>query len=489
MPTHAYLAVDLGAESGRVLRGILADGRLTLEEVARFPTGMVHIHGHHYWNLLRLYEAMRDGFKTAAASGPAPESIGVDTWGVDFVLLAEDGSLLGQPVAYRDSRTDGIMERLFPTLSAQKIYAHTGIQFMQFNTIFQLFALAKARSPLLPAARDLLLVPDYFNYLFTGVKVSEFSDASTTQLLNVRTGQWDEELIRAVGIDPAIFQKIVPPGTIIGPITPELREETGLGPIPVVAPATHDTGSAIAAVPAAGDENWAYISSGTWSLMGIETREPVTSEEARAHNFTNEGGVDGTTRFLTNIAGLWLVQRLRAGFAETLGYGELTRLAGEAAPFASLINPDDARFLKPASMPDAFAALCRETGQPVPATPGAFIRCALESLALRYRACLDALRTVQPNPIHRIHIVGGGTQNQLLNQMTADACGVPVVAGPVEATAIGNLVIQARALGHIGSLAEARAIIRQSFPVEEYQPTGRAAWDAAYEKFQALRGK
>ena len=484
---HAYAAIDLGAESGRVVKGILADGKLRLEEVNRFANGLVPINGHDHWNLVRLYEAMIEAFKTCARSDIKIESVGVDSWGVDFVLLAEDGSQLGLPVAYRDSRTDGMMEKLFKKVPQQEVYEKTGIAFMKFNSLYQLFSLAQGKASFLPLVRHFLMISDYFHYLFTGEKTNEFSNASTTQMLNLGTGTWDEELVGLLGMHKGVFKKPILPGTVIGPITRQLQEITGLGPIPVVAPATHDTGSAVAAVPADSSSRWAYISSGTWSLMGIEANRPMSTQKAYEYNFTNEGGVLGTTRFLKNIMGLWLVQRCRAAFGKQIDYGTLTQMAAEAPAFVSLIDPDRDAFLNPASMTEAIGDFCRKTGQPAPASEGAYVRCCLESLALQYRRTLEMLSDVYDTHFDKIHIVGGGTQNKLLNQFAADATGTTVVTGPVEATVVGNVIMQAVGLGHIKDLEEGRRIIRDSFDVQMYKPQDVARWDEQYERFMALK--
>jgi rhamnulokinase len=483
---HSYAAIDLGAESGRVVKGILADGKLHLDEVNRFRNGLVPIDGHEHWNLIRLYEAVIDAFKICAQSDVPIDSIGVDSWGVDFALLAEDGSLMGLPVGYRDSRTDGMMERMFERVPKQKVYEKTGIQFMKFNSIYQLLSLTEDKKPFLPLVKDFLMIPDYFHFLFTGKKTNEYTNASTTQLLNVRTSTWDEELLNAAGVPKGIFKELLQPGTVIGPITRQIQDVTGLGPIPVVAPGTHDTASAVVAVPAA-EGNWAYISSGTWSLMGIEADKPNSTQKAYDYNFTNEGGVFGTIRFLKNIMGLWLVQRCRAAFDTEFDYDTLIRMAAESTGFVSLIDPDRDEFLNPASMTDAIDDFCRHTNQPVPASEGAYVRCCLESLALQYCCVLEMLTDVYETSFDTIHIVGGGTQNKLLSQFTADATGTTVITGPVEATVIGNIIMQAIGMGHIKSLSEGRQIVRDSFELETYTPKQTDPWDRAYERFMKLK--
>lgn len=484
--SRAYLAVDLGAESGRVIKGVLEDGILRLEPIARFPNGMVPIHGHFHWNFIRLYEEMLQAFKQCSRSDPPIESVGVDSWGVDFVLLAEDQTLLGLPVAYRDGRTEGMMEKMFQKIPAEKIYEKTGIQFMVFNSLFQLLALSEQNSAALQHAAHFLMVPDYFHYLFTGKITNEYTEATTSQCLNVHTRTWDPQLLRAAGVCPSLMKEVIQPGTIIGTITPQLQQMTGLGPIPVVAPGTHDTASAVAAVPAEGDR-WAYISSGTWSLMGIETTAPAGSPKAFEYNFTNEGGVCGTIRFLKNIMGMWMVQRCRAAFDKELDYNELTRMAAEAPAFVSLIDPEWDAFLNPPSMTEAIADFCRKTGQPVPANEGAYIRCCLESLAMQYRLVMQQICQICNKTFDTLHIVGGGSRNQLLNQLTADATATSVKTGPVEATVIGNLIMQAIGLGHIDSLKEARQIIGRSFEMETYTPKDPGRWDNGFERFLRLK--
>ncbi len=484
---HAYAAIDLGAESGRVVKGILEDGKLTLEEINRFKNGLVPIGGRVHWNLIGLYESMIEAFKMCAKSDVSIESIGVDSWGVDFALLADDESLMGLPVGYRDKRTDGMMEKLFEKVPKETVYEKTGIQFMKFNSIYQLFSLAQNEKPYLPLVKDFLMVPDYFHYLFTGQKTNEYTNASTTQLLNVENGTWDAELLGAIDISKDMFKELLQPGSVIGPITQQLQEATGLGPVPVVAPGTHDTASAVAAVPAEQDGNWAYISSGTWSLMGIEADRPVSSQKAYDYNFTNEGGVFGTIRFLKNIMGLWLVQRCRAAFEMEIDYATLTQMAADAPAFESLIDPDRDEFLNPASMTDAIDDFCHKTGQPVPVSEGAYVRCCLESLSLQYRRVLEMLGDVYETSFDKIHIVGGGTQNKLQNQFTADATGATVITGPVEATIIGNLIVQAIGMGHVKDLAEGRRIIRDSFELETYLPQQTDVWTRQYERFMMLK--
>jgi rhamnulokinase len=484
--THAYAAIDLGAESGRVIKGILANGKLRLEEINRFPNGMVPIHGHFYWNFIRLYEAMIEAFKICGKSDVPIESIGVDSWGVDFALLAEDQSLMGLPVAYRDQRTDGMIELLSKRIPAETIYEKTGIAFMKFNSIYQLLAMAEQKSLALKNARHFLMTPDYFHYLFTGKITNEYTQATTSQGVNLKTKTWDADIFKAIGVSTDIMHNLIKPGTVIGPLNEHLQSITGLGPIPIVAPGTHDTASAVAAVPAEG-KNWAYISSGTWSLMGIEANAPVATGKAFEYNFTNEGGVFDTIRFLKNIMGLWLVQRCRAAFGDETDYAALTQMASRSPAFVSLIDPNRDAFMNPPSMTDAIADFCKKTGQPVPNGKGAFIRCCLESLAMEYRLVLRQLHEIHNTPFDKVHIVGGGTQNTFLNQLTADATGATVIAGPFEATVIGNIMTQAIGLGHVASLSEARKIIRNSFELATYTPKNTAQWDAQFDRFLKLK--
>ncbi len=485
METHHFLAFDLGAESGRTILGTLEPSRLLTRELTRFPNGPVPLLGHLHWNALYLYEEIKKGMGVCLAeAGVHPESLGVDTWGVDFGLLGRDGGLLGLPYAYRDSRTEGAMEEFFERVPRQQIYEWTGVQFLSFNTLFQLYAMVRDRSPLLECAAALLFLPDLFNYLLTLAKTSELTIASTSQFLDPRQGAWCEPLLDSLGIPLRILPEVLSPGTVIGSLTPEVAQETGLNETQVVATAGHDTAAAIAAVPAEG-KDWAYISSGTWSLMGIETRHPIINRQALEANFTNEGGVGGTIRFLKNIAGLWLIQQCRKEWARgaPLSYDEITQMAGEASPFRSLIDPDWTEFLNPPSMPEAIRLFCLRTRQNPPLTPPQIVRCILESLALKYRFTLDQLRRIVGTEISRIHVIGGGSRNELLCRFTAAATGLPVIAGPAEATASGNIMVQALALGYVRSLADIRAIIRNSIELKTYEPSGSGDWAQAYERF------
>jgi rhamnulokinase len=479
------LAFDLGAESGRGVLGLFDGAQLRLEVVHRFPNGAVRTLDTLHWDVLRLYSEMLVTLRKCAAEHGGLDGLGIDTWGVDFALLGRGGALLGNPRHYRDPHTEGVMEAAFGRVPRAEIFRRTGLQFMRFNTLFQLLALQRDRSPLLDAAETLLMIPDLFNYWLTGIKVNEASDASTSQLYDPAAHAWAHDLVSALGLPGRILGTLVPAGTVLGPLRHAVIAETGLGAVQVIAPATHDTGSAVAAVPAQG-ESWAYISSGTWSLMGAELPAPLINEQVARYNFTNEGGVSWTTRFLKNIMGLWLVQECRRTWeraGQLYAYDELMRLAEAAPPFGSVVDPDDASFILPASMPAAVADFCRKTGQAPPAEPGAVIRCALESLALRYRWVLERLEELLGRRLDVIHIVGGGCQSALLCQFTADACNRTVLAGPVEATALGNVLVQAMGLGLFGSLAEAREVVRRSFEVRAYGPHNPDGWQAPYERF------
>jgi len=487
--TVNFLAFDLGASSGRAVVGRFDGERLWLEEVHRFPNGPICVLGNLHWDVLRLFEEVKCGLaKCVKSCGGAPASLGLDTWGVDFGLLDAGDELLGNPYHYRDRRTDGMMEEAFRRLPREEIFQHTGIQFLQLNSLYQLLAMQMQGSPQLEAARTFLNMPDLFNFWLTGRKVSEFTIATTSQCYNPRTGDWAWTMLEKLGLPTPIFGEIVPPGTSLGPLHPAVAEETGAAGVPVIATAGHDTGSAVAAVPARSRDH-AFISSGTWSILGVEIDEPLITERALAYNFTNEGGAAGTFRFMKNIVALWLVQECRRQWTqagEELSWDDLTRLAAEAQPFAGLVNPDDHRFLSPGDMVQKIQSYCAETGQPVPQDKGDIVRCALESLALAYRRVLEQLEELLGHTYASIHIIGGGSRNRLLNQFTADATGRPVVAGPAEATSIGNILVQALAMGYIGSLDEGREVVRRSFAVSTFEPLSQTAWDEAYARFLKL---
>jgi rhamnulokinase len=482
--TKKLLAFDFGAESGRGVLGIFDGQRVQLEEIHRFPNGGVHTLDTLHWDVLRLHGEIQSGLRKSADKGGI-DSVGIDTWGVDFALLGRGGALLGNPRHYRDPHTEGILEQAFQRVPREELFRQTGIQFMRFNTLFQLLALQRDRSPLLDAAETLLFIPDLFHYWLTGIKCNEYTNASTSQMIDPTARTWAYGLLRKFGLPEKILGSLVQPGTVLGPMRPALATETGAGPVPVIAPATHDTASAVAAVPA-GSRSWAYISSGTWSLMGGELPAPLLTDQALRHNFTNEAGVGGTTRFLKNIMGLWLVQQCRRCWereGRAYSYDELTRLAEAATPFASLIDPDDASFILPASMPEAITRFCRQTSQTATTDPGAIVRCALESLALRYRWVLERLEELLCQSLEVIHVVGGGSQNALLCRFTAEACNRPVLAGPAEATALGNVLVQALGLGLVGSLAQAREVVRRSFEVRTYEPQNPDNWQEPYHRF------
>lgn len=492
-----YLAIDLGAESGRGVLGFFDGERLRLEEVHRFPNGPVRLIDRLYWDFPRLWSEVKRALGVCAQQhGSDLHGLGVDTWGVDFGLLGRGDVLLGNPSHYRDPRTDGMMEEAFRRVPREEIFRQTGIQFMQLNTLFQLLAMVVERSPLLEAAETMLMMPDLFNYFLTGVKGAEFTEATTSQMYNPTLssssgsvpGGWATSMLGSLGIPTKMLPEVIAPGTEIGNLLPSVAAEVGVRDVPVIAPATHDTGSAVAAVPAKG-EDWCYISSGTWSLMGVEVKAPLISDRTLELNFTNEGGVGGTFRFLKNIMGLWLVQESRRTWereGESLSYDQITQRAENAPAFASIVNPDDASFLAPGDMPERIRAFCRKSGQPVPEEKGALVRCALESLALKYRWVIERLEEVMGRRINVVHIVGGGSQNRLLSQWAADAMNRLVVAGPVEATAAGNIMVQALARGDVGSIEEAREVVRRSFDVVGYEPRPSERGEEAYQRFLVL---
>jgi rhamnulokinase len=487
---NSFLAFDLGAESGRAVVGHLDNGRLSLDELYRFANGPVQVLDSLHWDVLRLWSEIKHGLSLATKTyGERLASVGLDTWGVDFGLLAADDTLLGNPYHYRDSRTNGMLEQAYNTVPRAEIFQRTGIQFMQLNSLYQLLAMVEADSAALNNAESFLTMPDLLNFWLTGRKANEFTIATTTQCYDPRAGAWARGLLEELGIPSYIFGEIIPPGTVLDTLRPSVAHETGSQRIPVIATATHDTGSAVAAVPAE-DDDYIYLSSGTWSLMGVEVKEPIITDKSLEYNLTNEGGVEGTFRLLKNIMGLWLVQESRREWARAgtdYGYDSLTRLAAEAPAFGPLVLPGDARFLAPGDMPERIRGFCQDTGQVAPKTVGEIVRCALESLALEYRWVAECLDELVGKRHATVHIIGGGSQNWLLNQFTADATGRTVVAGPVEATAIGNVLVQALALGHIPSLAKGRAVVRRSFQVTTFEPGDTAAWDKAYQRYSELR--
>lgn len=492
MSEQCYLAIDLGAESGRVIAGLFDGSRLRLEEIHRFPNGAVPVGDSLRWNVLGLWNEIVIGLTKAAQTyGQRAVSVGVDTWGVDYVLLAQKGEILGQPHHYRDQRTKGVMEESFVRVPRSEIFATTGLQFMTINTLYQLIAMRRAFPEMLGFADRFLMMADFFHWLLSGAQVVEFTNASTSQCLSATTRDWAFDMLSRFDLPAGIFPEVVPPGTKLGKLRPELSERCRLPRIDVVTPATHDTAAAVVACPTelTGTGRWAYISSGTWSLMGLELPEAVLTPRALELNVTNEGGVDGTYRLLKNIMGLWLVQESRRTWereGRTLTYGELTLLATEAEPLRSLVDPDDPAFLNPPDMPAAIRDWCRRKGQPVPESIGAVVRCALESLALKYRVVLEWLEELSGETVEVIHVVGGGSQNALLNQFAANACGRRLVAGPVEATAMGNVLVQARTAGAVSSLAEMRKVVHASSDLRTFEPEEQGVWQAALERFRAL---
>jgi rhamnulokinase len=492
MPHKVYLAIDLGAESGRVMAGLWNGKTIRLEEVHRFSNGPVYLGDSLHWDVVRLWAEIQSGLALAAKKyGKAVVSVGADTWGVDYVLLNRHDEMLGQPYAYRDARTNGIMEKAFRKVPRSEIFAQTGLQFMQFNSLFQLLATKQNTPELLDATDCLLFMPDFIHWALCGSRVAEFTIASTSQCLNPLMRNWATGLLRKFGLPAGMFPKVVPPGTRLGVLRPGVADRTGLRKVNVVAPPAHDTASAVAGVATAntGKPNWAYISSGTWSLMGAEVQKASLSARTQELNLTNEGGLDGTYRLLKNIMGLWLVQQCKRAFdarGRKYEYAQLAQMAAKAPALRSIVNPDDSRFLNPPDMPKAIQDFCRETKQPVPKTEGELVRCAYESLALKYREVLSWLEELTGNSIEVIHIVGGGSKSAILNQFTADACQRPVVTGPVEATALGNLLVQVRASGELASLAEMREVIRKSSEVATFKPGKSGAWDEAANRFAGL---
>ena len=479
-----FFAVDLGATSGRTIIGTLTGGKIELEELTRFDNNLIETGGHFYWDIYALYFEIIKGLKLAAQRELPIRSIGIDTWGVDFVCVGKDGALLRNPLSYRDPHTFGMMEDYFErAIDKAKVYDITGIQFMNFNSLFQLYAMRKNNDSALAGAEKILFVPDALSYMLTGKMVCEYTIASTSQMLDPRTKQLDEQLLASVGLSRDNFGRMVNPATEIGVLTKEVQQLTGLGAIPVIAVAGHDTGSAVAAVPAK-DEKFAYLSSGTWSLMGIETRNAIINDLSYERNFTTEGGIDGTTRFLKNICGMWLYERCRKEWTDApKSHTELIAAAMEQPAFQSIINPDDPMFANPASMVEAIKDYCRQTGQHVPEGYAEICRCIFESLALRYRQVFNYLREMASFPIEVLHIIGGGSLNAYLNQFTANSLGIEVLAGPQEGTAIGNIMLQAKASGDVGDIWDMRRIIAASIELKRFEPTDKDQWDNAYGRF------
>ena len=491
-----YLALDLGASSGRAIIGTLGDNgkTLSLQEIHRFPNGPVTADGGLRWDINRLFEEIKTGIRKAAATGLEISALGIDTWGVDVCYLGRDGRLIGLPWHYRDERTLGAQEWFFKRLPREQVYAETGIQFMDLNTVYQLAASVRDDEAALKLADKLLFIPNALTYLLCGDVSAEYSIATTSQCYNPTTRQWSDKIIAALGIPRSLFPEVKPSGTQAGVISPALQKELGCGPIPVIMVGSHDTASAVAAVPATdpSDSDWAYLSSGTWSLMGVELPQPLVTAEAAAANYTNEGGVGGKIRFLKNLVGMWLIQECRNQWireGRELSWSQIAQLAAEARPFLAVINPNDHLFNAPGDMPTRVRQFCRESGQAVPESDGEVARVILESLALAYRHVWKELETLRGGRrLKRLHIVGGGCRNTLLNQLTADAIGAPVLTGPMEATAVGNILVQAIATGAVRDLPQAREISLACAEQEEIRPSGsdEAAWDQAYQRFLKL---
>lgn len=482
--THKFFAFDLGATSGRSILGTLRAGKLELKELTRFPNQIIRVHDKYYWNIYTLFEELKKGLRALASEDASIDAIGIDTWGVDFVYVGEDGSFLGLPRAYRDPYTVGITEDYFNLVSRREVYNLTGIQIMDFNSLFQLFAARKENSVALNCACQILFIPDALSYLLTDKKVCEYTIASTSQFLNPHTKHIEASLLDVLNLDSSIVPSIVMPGQIVGYLKDTVSRECGLPKVPVIAVAGHDTGSAVVAVPAE-NKNFAYLSSGTWSLMGIELDKPIITNESYQMNFTNEGGVDGTIRFLKNITGMWLLEQCRKEWEQlgrTYSYAEIVSMYDSIEPFRWVVNPDDSSFSNPESMLTAIVDFCKNSNQKEPQTDAEFIRCIFDSLALKYRYVLECLQQVAPFPIERLHVIGGGAQNKILNQIVANVINKPVIAGPSEATAIGNIMMQAQGVGVVGSLQEIRDIVRNSIVPDIFLPQPMQSVETAYRQ-------
>ncbi len=481
MKQKNFFAVDLGATSGRTILGSIAEGKLQQRELTRFPNNIIDVGGHLFWDIYALYNEIVKGLKLCADEGIEIESIGIDTWGVDFLCIGADGQVLRNPYCYRDSFTLNEMDEYFKLIPKEKVYEKTGIQFMNFNSLFQLSAQKRIKDSALENADKILFVPDALTYMLTGEAVCEYTILSTSQLLDPRTKRIDTELLDVIGLKESQFGRYVHPAERVGVLAENVQRQTGLGPVPVIAVAGHDTGSAVAAVPAS-DERYAYLSCGTWSLLGIEVDDAIINQKSFDYNFTNEGGIEGTTRFLKNICGLWLLERCRKEWTDAPeNVNQISADSMEAKPFQSLINPDDPMFANPTSMVEAIKNYCRQTGQHVPQGYREIARCIYESLALRYRQVVGYLKEMSPVAIEKLHVIGGGTYNVYLMQMAANSLGIPVITGPVEGTAIGNIMLQAKAAGLVNNRFEMRSIIANSIEIKTYQP--QENWDAVYERF------
>lgn len=488
MNTSNYLAFDIGASSGRAILGTKSGKKVSLIEIHRFTNEMCFQNGHYHWDVNQLFDELKKGLKKCIhESGKIPASIGIDTWGVDFGLLGENGELLKMPFAYRDSITDEAMKEVFEIMEPAELYNLTGIQFMQFNSIFQLFAIKKKYPELIRETKHLLFMPDLLGYMFTGNFWAEQTIASTSQMIDPLEKTWLNKLLGVLGLPREILQEIVAPGTIAGTLKPELQKEIDCPPIPVVASCAHDTAAAIASIPAKGND-WVYISSGTWSLMGMELKTPVLNEAAFEGSFTNEGGFGDTTRFLKNITGLWLLQECKKNWdkKENISFPELVEMSKTATPFQSLIDPDHSDFMNPENMEKAISDFCQRTGQEKPQGIAGITRCIFESLALKYRYTLESLLKAHPASPNILHIIGGGTYNELLCQYTANATGLSVVAGPAEGAALGNILVQAYAMGEIKGTEDMRDIARKSVETKSYKPKDEQVWSEAYNRWLQL---
>lgn len=486
--TFNFLAFDLGATSGRSILGTFDNGKLELRELTRFGNDILQIQGKYYWNIYSIYNSIKEGMRAAASLDIAINAIGIDTWGVDFVYVAEDGTILNLPRSYRDPYTERSPEKYFKLIPKEEVYKLTGIQIMNFNSLFQLYAAKMEKSAALQSAKEILFLPDALSYLLSGNKACEYTIASTSQFMNPLTKKIENKLLEAIEVHPSVIPPLIKPGKVVGLLRDSIAKECGLNTIPIIAVAGHDTASAIVSIPAK-NKKFAYISSGTWSLMGIEVDEPIINEQSYKMNFTNEGGVEGTIRFLKNITGMWLLEQCRKEWEQlgrTYTYDEIIKMAKTAKGFQCFVDPDDAVFANPESMIESIIKFCTDSGQSAPKEDAEFIRCIFESLALKYKYVLSCLCELSPHAIEVLHIIGGGSQNKLLNQFTANATGLPIVAGPYEATAIGNIMMQAKGLGLVKSLKEIRTIINESFTLESYEPQDTELWNNAYEKFLKL---
>ncbi|MDQ0257033.1 rhamnulokinase [Evansella vedderi] len=463
--SKSSIAVDIGASSGRLIHGYVEEGKLKLQEIHRFENKIVHNGENFCWEIDKLFDEIKNGLKKCHELGIQPDSIGIDTWAVDFVLLDENDHLLTDAVAYRDPRTDGMMEEVFQTISKERLYLETGIQFQKFNTIYQLYSIKKNNPEILEKAKTFLMIPDYLNYLLTGVKANEYTNATSTQLVNAFTKKWDHQLLDHLGINKGMFQDIKLPKTVLGGLKQEIVNELGFD-LDVILPATHDTGSAVVSVPET--EGTIYLSSGTWSLIGVENHFPICIMKALDYNFTNEGGIDYRYRFLKNIMGLWMIQEVKRNLGDQYSFAQLVDLAREADGFTSTVNVDDERFLKPDNMMEAIQQYCSETSQEIPQTAGEMAKCIFDSLVISYQSAIDQIEEIYEQNFDRVNVIGGGCQNELLNQLIAEKTKKDVYAGPVEATAIGNVAAQLIALNELKDINEARTMIKDSFEVKKY---------------------